>query len=110
MAAFFLSHTAAAQEEDLQPPATAPVKPAASLVASGGADNARKTYRDSNLSPPSVPLEYRCRRGVYSDRCYQVDSRSPRDPAVLFREVEFIDCRGGFLRPGTECVRHVRYP
>lgn len=108
MAAFFLSLSAAAQEDNSLPPAPAPDKTALETKSLGGADNARKDYRDSYLSGPSVRAEYRCARGVYSDRCHQVDTRVPRDPSVLFKQVEFYECRGGFLRPGTECFIRVR--
>lgn len=110
MAAFFLCPAVAAQQENSLPPVPAPDTSPVETKPLVGADNARKDYRDSYLSGPSVRPEYRCARGVYSDRCHQVDSRVPRDPSVLFKQAEFYECRGGFLRPGTECFIRVRSP
>lgn len=113
MAAFSLSHSAAAQEEDAPLPDPAPAQAVAPAPAripqlpSGGA-HASKFRPDSGLSHSFDVKPVRCGRGVYSDNCrIALDSRPPRDVATLFPDPEVWDCRA-VLRPGFECVRHVR--
>lgn len=113
VAAFFLSHSAASQEEDLPLPVPAPaqdVAPVASRIPqiSSGGSHAAKFRPDSRLSHSFDVNPVRCGRGVYSDNCrIALDARAPRDVSTLFPDPEVWDCRG-VLRPGFECVRHVR--
>lgn len=109
MAAFFLCPAVAAQEDDSLPPVPVPDKSLVEIKPSVGADNARKLNRDSYLSAPVVSPHHRCRRGVYSDRCYQIDSRSPRDVSELFPAIDVVECRSSFNRPGIECISRVLY-
>lgn len=108
-AAFFLSLSVAAQEDNSLLPVPAPDKSPVEIKPSGAADNARKLNRDSYLSAPPVSPSHRCGRGVYSDRCYQIDSRIPRDVSELFSAIEFVECRSAFNRPGVECISRVLY-
>lgn len=111
MAAFFLSHSAVAQEEDdsklpVPAPVSAPVPAPVKDLSSGGVQkNVLRVPASSYLSAPRTPAVFRCARGVYSDNCLQADSRPSRDvSALLFPESYVLECRS-FLRAGFDCVR-----
>lgn len=102
LAAFFLSHSAVAQEEDdSKLPVPAPVK----ASSSDGVKNVLRVPTTSYLSFPRIPDVFRCGRGVYSDNCFKENSRPSRDvSALLFPESYVLECRS-FLRAGFDCVR-----